>query len=81
MLSGMHFTAIYIQPESDGVSQCVSFEVTGGPKNFMRLWPNVPARDGTGALVEWGWMVGTTAVKVWEGDSDEPGSATPEATQ
>jgi hypothetical protein len=68
----MLITAIYIQPGSDDAEQCVVFDVVGGPKTFMRLWPDRPGRDGTGKLVEWGWVVGDTAVKIWSGDSRDP---------
>lgn len=54
--------AIYIQPRSEGVQACISFEMVGGPKRYMRVWPRED--EGTGRL-EWGWSLSETAEKVW----------------
>ena len=52
---------IYRQEESGSVMACTIFEITGGPKRFMRIWD----RMITGP-VEWGWVLHESAVKIWE---------------
>jgi hypothetical protein len=50
--------AIYIQPEGDGVMECVSIEVVAGPKRYVRFWP-------ASKKTEWGWSLHPTAREVW----------------
>lgn len=61
--------AVYYQPPSDGVLECVSAEIIGGLKRFARFWPTAPER------VEWGWTLHATATQIWptEPDKAEPG--------
>lgn len=51
--------AIYVQPASDGVEACVSFEMVGGQKRYARFWPRHPER------IEWGWRLHESAVRIW----------------
>lgn len=58
---------IWYQPPSEGVQECISVQVIGGPKRFMRIWPDaiLAGQDYLGG-VEWGWVVGQTAQQVWD---------------
>jgi len=58
---------IWYQPPSDGVQECISVRVVGGPKRYMRVWPAaILDRQDYLAGVEWGWVLHDTAVKVWD---------------
>ena len=58
--------AIYYQPESDGVQECVSIEVVAGPKAFVRYWP-------ASKKTEWGWSLHPTSVLVWSREQEMTG--------
>ncbi len=56
---------IWHQPGTDDVTECVSLEITGGPKRYLRLF--------AGALApEWGWQLHPTAELVWTNPTITP---------
>ena len=56
-----HLTVLSIwrQPERPGVKACVSLEVVGGQKTYLRVWSDPTTEP------EWGWVKHETAVRVW----------------
>lgn len=60
---------IWYQPPSEGVQECISVKVVGGPKQYMRIWPQtiLVGHDYPGG-VEWGWVLHETAQKIWESE-------------
>jgi hypothetical protein len=56
----MPVTGIWLQPASEGREACVIMEMAAGPKRFARFFPHSPP-----PRIEWGWSLGSTAVKVW----------------
>lgn len=58
--------SIWYQPESDDAQECISVEVFGGPKRYLRLWPRSTHEDDRGGpLLEWGWRLHPTAKEVY----------------
>lgn len=51
---------IWYQEPAEGVAECVSIRVHGGPKPFMRVWPQDPDLG-----VEWGWVLHESAVQIY----------------
>lgn len=51
---------IWYQEPGDGVAECVSIRVAGGPKRYMRVWPAAPSVG-----IEWGWSLSDAAVQIY----------------
>lgn len=52
---------IWYQEPGDGVAECVSIRVAGGPKRYMRVWPGPDVYAG----IEWGWSLSDAAVQIY----------------
>ena len=51
---------IWYQEPGDGVAECVSIRVAGGPKRYMRVWPAAPSVG-----IEWGWSLSDAATQIY----------------
>ncbi len=64
--------SIWYHPDGEtedgrAIHECVSIEMAGGPKRYMRIWPQMTMHGAP--LVEWGWVVHETDIKVWPVES------------
>lgn len=63
-------TAIWLTPRASDIQPSISFDMVGGPKQFMRVYLDSPAPGGY--AVEWSWALHESAVKLWEMEPAAP---------